>query len=244
MKYFTIIVGCLVLLPMSASAEDVTQLGWQEPAGYETTRECDCPGYLCYSQVPTWENGGAAQDETYDPACPTGLVSECADDFPPLECCPITCVKWWGITFQPPHIPVPPYRIRFYGPGLPPQDPPVCNYVVTPLQNEVAGFPGALSYEYCAELPEPCVMAGGGWISIQALYCRTTTGFGQWFWAMHTAPIQGNEGMFRSVYFGYPNWVPNSLVFGEPYDHDFELYTIYPTATESSSWGTVKQLYR
>jgi hypothetical protein len=41
--------------------------------------------------------------------------------------------------------------------------------------------------------------------------------------AGHAAPQQLSEMMFKSVYFGYPDWVPGSGVFGVAYDIAFQL---------------------
>ena len=50
---------------------------------------------------------------------------------------------------------------------------------------------------------------------------------GQSFWL--TSPGNANsqsQGYFRSEYFGYPNWVPNTTVFGNAHDVNFKLYGV------------------
>jgi hypothetical protein len=44
-----------------------------------------------------------------------------------------------------------------------------------------------------------------------------------------TSPGNANsqsQGYFRSAYFGYPDWVPNTTVFGEAFDVNFKLYGV------------------
>jgi len=52
------------------------------------------------------------------------------------------------------------------------------------------------------------------------------------------------DTLFKSVYFGYPNWTPAGDLVGAPFDLAFELICGQPTATESTTWGAIKSLYR
>ena len=239
--------GCLAvgfILPMTAGAEAVTELGQTEAVEFSGVR-LDCPGDPCWSQLPTWENGGASHDESFyypgDPSCP--IVGEMADDFPGP--CVITAVRFWSIAPSG-FTTCPDMRVVIWNnsasgcvPGA-----MACEYAGAATCEEVTGYPGYPSYEHCVVLDEPCDMPDGGWITCQALYCRTYgPSAGQFFWAMHTYPINGCPNMIRSVYFGYPDWTSSTNWLGTTYDSSFELLTGV-TGTENSSWGEIKQMYR
>ena len=50
---------------------------------------------------------------------------------------------------------------------------------------------------------------------------------GQSFWLTSPAPGGStSQSYFRSEYFGYPDWVPATTVFGSAYDVNFKLYGI------------------
>ena len=57
--------------------------------------------------------------------------------------------------------------------------------------------------------------------------------------------IQVCDSVFKSAYFAYPDWVPAYTVFGADYDASQEMEDdCEPVATETSSWGAIKSLYR
>jgi hypothetical protein len=246
MRYFAI-VGCFAigcLLPVTAMADVVPHVG-PTPMGapYHGSR-LDCPGVPCYTQIGSWDNGGSSQDEMFyytDPNC--YLVSEMADDFPPDVCCIVTAVRSWSVTTGPPYVPCPDLGVRFFEPG-PSPGAMMCDHAGPATCEEVSGYPGLPSFEHCSILAEPCNVIMGGWVGVRSLDCRYMSGLGQFFWAMSEGIAYGQEAHFKSDYFGYPDWVPGSYVFGVQYSMFFELLSEFPSATESSSWGTVKQLYR
>lgn len=45
----------------------------------------------------------------------------------------------------------------------------------------------------------------------------------------------GQEGYFKSEYFGYPTWVTATTVFGSPYENGFQLYGS-PAAADTFTW--------
>jgi hypothetical protein len=93
-------------------------------------------------------------------------------------------------------------------------------------------------YEYCHELP---LAAGLYWFSAQMADHAFPPQWGR----LAADMIQVCDAAFRSPYFAYPDWVPAADVFGAPYDASqmFEDVCV-PTATETSSWGAIKGLYR
>lgn len=52
------------------------------------------------------------------------------------------------------------------------------------------------------------------------------------------------DTVFKSAFFGYPNWTPAGDLVGAPYDAAQELEGGGAVATESTSWGSIKGLYR
>jgi hypothetical protein len=223
MKIFAT-VCVLALIAVSASADDITAPGLSS-GGEFIEPVTDCPGEAKFSSFPGWSNGGASQYEDWfypgDPNC--YLTAELADDFP-NEGHPITAVRWWTITTGAPYADVMPFVINIWMDAgtCPDEDALKCTYKVDAKTVEVAGYPGLPSYEHCAVLPEPCEQTGGvAWFSAPAAFCRAYTGYGQNFHEDHTPVNWGNELCFRSAYFGYPNWVPGSVLWGEFYDGGF-----------------------
>jgi hypothetical protein len=241
------IVAAFCLIAVSVSADDILAPGMSAGGGW-VDYVTDCPGMVKYSQTPEWINGGASQDEVQaDPDnCGTGVAAEVADDFE-FAGAPITAVRFWNITNGNPYGDDLIWRITIWADNgtCPAEDAFYCQYKAPSKNVEVQGYPGLPSYEHCVILPEPCPQEGGiAWFSPVAIYCRATSnGYGQAFVEMHTNYV-GNEICFRSAFFGYPTWVPGSNVFGDFFDHGFELLYTDDVPVEPSSWGTLKDLYR
>ncbi len=60
-----------------------------------------------------------------------------------------------------------------------------------------------------------------------------------------SAGVVGCDSVFKSAYFSYPDWTPGIDVFGVAFDasQEFEL-GICGIATQKTTWGAVKGLYR
>jgi hypothetical protein len=101
-------------------------------------------------------------------------------------------------------------------------------------------------YHYYAELPvyfEP-VAGATYWLSIQALYPWYEGG--QWGWG-ECLPDDywGAEAVNVFDALGVTEWTPYSC--DDPYEHRecaFALYAEEISATEDSSWGNIKAMYR
>jgi len=64
-------------------------------------------------------------------------------------------------------------------------------------------------------------------------------------WGRQGASVVTNcDTLFKSAYFGYPDWVTAGDLVGAPYDAAQEFECGPPTATENTSWGAIKGLYR
>ncbi|MFH1336743.1 MAG: hypothetical protein ABII96_09525, partial [Candidatus Zixiibacteriota bacterium] len=76
-------------------------------------------------------------------------------------------------------------------------------------------------YSYSVNLPASLSFVAGTkyWISIQGIGVYPP----QSGWALHQTPILFHEAVFKSVYFGYPDWTNTSTVFGYAADMCFQL---------------------
>ena len=52
------------------------------------------------------------------------------------------------------------------------------------------------------------------------------------------------DSVFKSVYFGYPDWTPAGDVFGYGYEASQEFECGGAVATDPTTWGAIKGLYR
>ncbi|MCK4365279.1 MAG: PKD domain-containing protein [Thermoplasmatales archaeon] len=89
-----------------------------------------------------------------------------------------------------------------------------------PVLMEDTGY--FIFYNFTAYLPEPCCICQGGikyWISIYAIGDI----FPQSGWGFHNYSIRLHEAVFKSIYFGYPDWTDTSIVFDNASDMCFQL---------------------
>ncbi len=183
------------------------------------------------TKAVVWDNGMhydnmlTAQDEDDPP--PAGLDSEPADDFMFPTDQVVNDVHWIGGYWNgPPNDGDFDWRVIFYdddGTGTKPGA--VINTWDFPNAqvNEtlVEALPDGGYYSYSVDLPNPLTFAAGTkyWITIQGIG-NTAPQSG---WALHEDPILLHEAVFRSVYFGVPNWTDVSALLGYPADMCFQL---------------------
>ncbi len=180
-----------------------------------------------------------------------GLEDECADDFLVGEAGPVvlTHVTWWGGEYQ--YIPGDPemsaFNLIFYNdnadPGLcgPADEPFTAVYGLSPqIETIFDEFGLALrKYDLDVEITLPGSLRL--WLVAQAsdhIYPP------QWarFESLDSPECPAH---FRSVFFGYPDWVPVHDLIGDFEGASFELtWHSEPTAVEPSSWGRIRALYR
>jgi hypothetical protein len=172
-----------------------------------------------------------------------GLESESADDFLCDNGAPIVAVEWWGVDWTGEAIDY--FIIRFYGdvPGPPFSHPGDLLYEEEChafTSEQVVGQPD--QYYYYADLPSAFDQDGGNiyWISIQAVHADD-----QWFWLECDASYYWNdEGVIRSEYFGIPDWVTVAQAAGTARQFSFVLYADVMSPAESTTWGSVKAMFR
>jgi len=91
---------------------------------------------------------------------------------------------------------------------------------------------GAIYYEFSVDLPEIITFAGGEtyWLSISAIGLFPP----QSGWGVHSDNITMHQAVFKSVFFGFPDWNNTENVLGYPVDMCFQLILVDdmpPTAT-------------
>jgi len=173
-----------------------------------------------------WDNGmhysnmGASQDDNI-----LGLDPILADDFTFEEQQEVGDVHWIGGYWNPIQDGNFDWEIKFYndfGDGTKPGA-TIATYSFSNAQvNEtpIDTLGDAYYCDYFVYLPAPLSFSPGikYWISIQGIG-NTPPQSG---WAMHTS-ILLHEAVFKSEYFGYPDWTNSSDPFGIAYDMCFQL---------------------
>jgi len=198
-------------------------------------------GDVVWDNDMDYDGFGSSQIDTNYP-----FISECADDFFFEENTEVGDVHWVGVywygdDYNTVHWP---WIINFYnddGTGTAPS-----NYFTDPILFspddytetliEDTGDPDTgIYYEISVNLPENILFYGGSkyWISIQGVgFFPPQSGI-----AYHYNPILMHEEVFKSVFFGYPDWTPFSevdppnqrdmcfqLTEGEPPEPDLDCY--------------------
>jgi hypothetical protein len=86
----------------------------------------------------------------------------------------------------------------------------------------ISGTPGGTNwFSYDVDLPDPLPLVAGEkyWISIQGMGNYPP----QSGWAYDLDPIVLHEAVFKSAFFGYPDWTDGTTVFGNPINMHFQL---------------------
>ncbi len=163
-----------------------------------------------------------------------GLTSEIAGDFVLSAPATIGKVTWWGGYYGEFTVPVVQcFILRVY------RDtgcvPGTLVYQTTTPDNAgetpECGTGNIYRYEYCLDLP---LAAGLYWFSAQACDHDFPPQWGR----LGADEVQMCDSVFRSAYFGYPDWVPAGDVFGAPYDASQMFETqCFPTSACCLSTG-------
>jgi hypothetical protein len=250
------LLGLLVAVAQAEQVVKISPVNGDSNPGDPYENVTDCPGFVKWSQPPEdpsqWFNGTASHDEYQTGDGP--LDSETADDFPGTGP-PITGARFWYVIDVPtePDCPVFELTVRLGrndGSCLPIEDDGVaviCQSEDTAKCVQIGTQFGRPAYEACAQFAEPCEQEVGGmnlWFTMQAIYDRDATGWGQCFWGANGIILNGCEVAFRGPVFGFPNWTPGNVVFGAVLDCMYELMFTDDTPVQETSWGTLKDLYR
>jgi hypothetical protein len=174
---------------------------------------------------------GSAQE---DPI--SGLDTRLANDFEVATETTICLWRWWGGFWNGDPVAPDGFLMEwFMDAGCVPDVAPMATYQADSYNQQ----PYETEVEYSVEYD---VAFGPGlyWFSTAALLTFPP----QWGRLAATG-IQVCDTVFRSAYFGYPDWTPAIIVFGYAFDASQEMEDeCEPTAVEESSWGAIKSLYR
>jgi len=231
MKNKLLFICCLVVVALA-----IMLVGdWQPVSGGFVTTHVETGGLSPYdvpfsSRAVVWDNDmtyvGIAASQ-YDDQIDPILDPIVADDFIFAVDQIVNDVHWVGGYWNgPPDDGNFDWEIKFYdddptGAGVGTE---IASYLfANPLVSEtfLDSTAGTSYYSYSVDLPSDLTFLAATkyWISIQ--------GIGQYApqsgVAFHQVPITLNEAMFKSDYFGQPNWVPGFDVFGYSMDLCFRL---------------------
>lgn len=229
MKKFAFVLALSMIFAGAALAElEIMQPGpGGEPAGIDRAviwlDEPDAAGNIGSSEViPDY-----------------ALESEIANDFLVEAPATVRIVTWWGGYWNGDPLPTAgPFNLRFYNDGgCVPLD-MILEVIATDVEQVQFNPPNMFVYDYCVELAlDPNLY----WFGVNMEHVFPP----QWG-RVAAIMVQLCDSVFKSAYFAYPDWVPAIDVFGAPFDASqmFEDDECGGVATEESSWGAIKGLYR
>lgn len=204
------------------------------PVDLDTQDAYDCGAIdsIKWEQLPNGATGMASQDDVCYP-----FAAEVADNFMG-DGADVVGVGWWGVYWNGSPLPPDGFNIRIYADnGGTPGD--LLYQETAATYNETQGDP----YGYCANLAAPFRKADGvGYhLSVQAQFCFPPQ------WGYSSGDGDGLQAHFKSAFFGFPDFVTASTVFGVPYEGAFLLYNDGgggTVPTEDATWTSIKGLYR
>jgi len=173
---------------------------------------------IVYDNTMDYSSLGSSQRDNVIP-----FESIMADDFEFSVLQPVNDVHWVGGYWDPYEDGFFDWEIKFYndfGDGTKPGAAFATYRFADSEISKVEISPGF--FNYSVNLPVPGVTFSPFtkyWISIQGIGDYQP----QSGWGMHTAPILQHQAVFKSAYFGFPDWVDSYDVFGTIYDMAFQL---------------------
>jgi len=195
-----------------------------------------------WSQLPDLEGNALASQLATD----YPFDARAADDFECVDGTPIVGVEWWGDYWNPGEPPYADYFvIRFYSdvPGPPFSRPGDLLYEEDCLVYSEDPTGGLYHYEQDLTLPFEQEAGEIYWISIQAVHLFFTGS--QWGW-LECLPEHywNDEAVMVFPELGVPEWTTASLVLGEYAELAFVLYGEVFSPVESTTWTSVKAMFR
>lgn len=236
MSFFSLLL-CMLFVTPSAAGGDSPELRLPGPGGN--------PG--SYDRAVLWlDNPDFDANSVSSELIPEiGIESEVAGDFLLDEDVTIRRVTWWGsywcgyegVQFASS------FSLRFYDDTrCMPESEPLVEYIVDGNANETLAEGGDMYSQFvCTQCVCVPLTAGLYWFSAQVGNHDFPPQWGR----IGADMVQQCDSAFRSAYFGYPEWVYCTEIFGDPYDAS-QMFEdeCDATATESTSWGAVRSLFR
>ena len=193
-----------------------------------------------WSQLPDLVSGSAY---TSSIRLSDGYWAEAADDFEIAYPALIDGVEWWGALGPPEDLEYVIMTVYLNDATLGRSLPGALAYQETIhvfQGEEVTGTTGS-DYRYTADLPVPFSASASTryWATIQGVEQN-----GQWFWYESSSQgYWGEAAAIRSEFWGFPDWAPYSDLADGVVSFAFVLYAD-STPVESTSWGSIKALFR
>lgn len=218
MTLLVVMIFAVGLVAVSAAVEPTISSSSGEFRGMRALGASPGGGASGYNVV--WDNGmnydnmGSTQNDTNYP-----FVSLIADDFIFTENQIVRDVHWRGGYYIPAEDGDFDWEITFYtdnGTGNQPGTVIASFYFPNAETHETYIGPvfSGIAFDYSLDLPTPLEFAANTkyWISIQSIGYFPPNGG----WAMHNDSILLHQAVFKSDYFGYPNWTnwTNAEMFG------------------------------
>jgi hypothetical protein len=241
MKKFAYVLALSMVVAGSAFAVDpILTAG----GGGNNPYDHDVTGAVCWSQTPNLD-GLIGSSEVISAFA---LETELANDFLVGAGPNVDGARWWGGYYN--YIPGDPlvtsFNLRFYDDAGCIPGSVLCEYVIPTNANETFiydqfGFP---VYEYNDE-DVCCAVAADVlyWFGAQAGDHPFPP---QWGRIEAAGGVQLCDTVFKGAIFSFPDWTPAVDVFGVAFDAAQELTCgdCQGTATEETSWGAIKGLYK
>jgi hypothetical protein len=241
---FGFLAALVLIVPFHAHADSPVPvwLGIGPPQALPGGRD------VVWSQ-PGDQNGNIVTSEIIDDFA---LESQTADDFM-LEIdgeVRLDHVRWWGGEYgwAPGNPEMTVFNLLFYeddpDPGIcAPVDEPYATFLgLTPERTLVESVFGQQIWIYDQDISFDVPGHTTIWLVVQAADHPFSPQWGR----LEAFESMGCPAHIRSVFFGYPDWTPiRDGVDPEYQDASLELSgTVLPVATQPSSWGRVRGLYR
>ena len=212
---------CVLVLVLCVVAAPALAVDMFHPATGLPHQGGEPPGHRRWSEPPDL-NGLIASSEQI---LQLGLETEIANDFTPLG--EIASSTWWGGFYNnstpcSPGMTTPGFNIRFYEdagcfPGT-----IIADESITSFQEESVGCQAGFypMYRYFADNACALVQAGGlYWFGVQMKDHPFPPQAGR----LASMGVVGCDTVFKSAYFGYPDWTPAIDVFGVAFDASQEF---------------------
>jgi hypothetical protein len=216
MKIVLILAFCMVAAGSAVAIDPVLSGG----GGGDKPLELDPDRHVCWSQGPNLDGliGSSEQILAF------GLESELANDFLATGGSCVGNARWWGGYYNyllgDPLVPT--FNLRFYEDAGCVPGPVLCEYIIDSNANETFvydqfGFP---VYEYNWDVSCQVTPDNLYWFGAQAGDHPFPP---QWGRLEAAGGVQLCDTVFKSAYFGYPDWVPAVDVFSVSFDASQEF---------------------
>jgi hypothetical protein len=179
--------------------------------------------------------GEPLMSSQYDSAYP--FESEVADDFRLDDDYIVTDAHWIGGYFNGSPI-LADWTVRFYddNAGSPGNMIYSETFAGTDVNQTSVGFDGTgtenFSYDVVLSAPWQATAGDTYWVSFQGVNF-----FPPQSAVSATSAVNGNVAQFKSAFFGFPDWVDTTAVFGVAYDVPFQITGVIPAPASIALLG-------